>query len=331
VLRPTIEGDCQINNFAIGTYEQFTGDANWTNNATISDYIKPEAATLYNFPVLGFSFDPTVTASTGNASSFTDSTGATIASQSDPSWRNPQNLFDNNVTTRAEILKSGEDNALYVQMNGFLGTPPPADSLEITGFTMNIRGVTQSAIYEHKLRFQIVENDRATVLFETADDTPEAASIQVPNDSSGIFPTQNGAYNIYFKSTQTNVVTYGQMKDAFIKVWAEELPRSYNFAVSAPDSTAYSMSGSDRTGNITGNNPTIEIKQGDSITFNVNATGHPLHLKTAQTTGTGDQIVGVTNNGTDSGSVSYTFTTPGTYYYQCEYHSSMTGTITITT
>ena len=169
------------------------------------------------------------------------------------------------------------------------------------------------------------------MLFETADDTPEAANIQVANDSSGIFPTQNGTFNMYFKSTTTNTVTYGDMKNAYIKVWAEELPRSYNFTVTAPDSTAYSMNGSDRTGNITGNNPPIEVKQGDNITFNVNASGHPLHLKTAQTTGTGDQIVGVTNNGVDTGAVSYTFTTPGTYYYQCENHSSMTGTITITT
>lgn len=330
-LRPTIVGDGQINNFAIGTYEQFSGDTNWTNNATLSAYVKPEPATLYNFPVLGFSFDPTVTASAGNASSFTDSTGATITSQLDPSWSNPQNLFDNDVTTRAEVLKEGESNALYIEMNGFLGTPVPSDTLEITGFTMNVRGVTQSAIYEHKLRFQIVKNDRSTVLFETADDTAEAANIQVPNDSSGIFPTQNGTYNMYFRSTTTNTVTYGDMKDAYIKVWAEELPRSYNFNVSAPDSTAYLMSGSDRTGNVTGNNPPIEIKQGDSITFIVNATGHPLHLKTAQTTGTGDQIPGVTNNGTDSGSVSYTFTSTNTYYYQCENHSSMTGTITVTT
>ena len=41
----------------------------------------------------------------------------------------------------------------------------------------------------------------------------------------------------------------------------------------------------------------------------------------------------VTNNGAstaNNGNVSWTPTTPGTYYYICDYHPSMLGTITIT-
>ena len=43
-----------------------------------------------------------------------------------------------------------------------------------------------------------------------------------------------------------------------------------------------------------------------------------------------DLIDGVTNNGASSGIISWTPSEAGTYYYICEYHPSMLGTITIT-
>ncbi len=57
--------------------------------------------------------------------------------------------------------------------------------------------------------------------------------------------------------------------------------------------------------------------------------GHPFYLKTAAGTGTGDTVSGVTNNGTESATVSWTPNTAGTYYYQCSVHADMVGTITI--
>ena len=75
--------------------------------------------------------------------------------------------------------------------------------------------------------------------------------------------------------------------------------------------------------------PGLTFKVGDEVTFSVNATGHPFYLKTVAGTGTGNQISGVTNNGTTSGSVVWTPTAAGTYYYQCGPHAEMVGTITI--
>ena len=61
----------------------------------------------------------------------------------------------------------------------------------------------------------------------------------------------------------------------------------------------------------------------------MNAPGHPFYLKTVQGSGTGNQIDGVTNAGTTNGTVSWTPTTAGTYYYQCAPHNSMSGIITV--
>lgn len=108
-------------------------------------------------------------------------------------------------------------------------------------------------------------------------------------------------------------------------------PQTYNLVVTAPSFNDYALSGSDRTGNINGNDPTLEFNEGDTINFTVSAAGHPFYLKTQAGTGTGNQITGVTNQGTESGTVSWTpgAGDAGTYYYQCEYHGGMVGTIII--
>lgn len=108
-------------------------------------------------------------------------------------------------------------------------------------------------------------------------------------------------------------------------------PNTYNLVVTASSSSDYSVSGSDRTGNINGSDPALTFYEGDTINFTVSASGHPFYLKTQAGTGTGNQISGVTNQGTESGTVSWTPGSgdAGTYYYQCEYHSNMVGTITI--
>ena len=89
------------------------------------------------------------------------------------------------------------------------------------------------------------------------------------------------------------------------------------------------MSGKDRNGDVSGNDPGLTFKVGDEVTFSVNAAGHPFYLKTVKGTGTGNQISGVTNNGTSSGSVVWKPSAAGVYYYQCSLHSGMVGQITV--
>ncbi len=60
---------------------------------------------------------------------------------------------------------------------------------------------------------------------------------------------------------------------------------------------------------------------------------HPLYLKTAQGSGTGNQLAGVTNQGTNTEALPLEYTFPegssGIYYYQCSLHDAMYGTITV--
>jgi surface protein len=103
----------------------------------------------------------------------------------------------------------------------------------------------------------------------------------------------------------------------------------YNINVTASSNSDYTLSGSDRNGTVTGNDPSITINVGDEINFIVDAASHPFYIKTVQGTGTDNLASNVTNNGATSGVVNWTPTTAGTYYYQCSVHNGMYGTITV--
>ena len=84
------------------------------------------------------------------------------------------------------------------------------------------------------------------------------------------------------------------------------LLKSWTLDVTAQNSADYQLSGNDRNGTVTGNDPTITIALGDTLTFNVNAAGHPFYLKTQAGTGTANQVSGATNQGTENGIVTWT-------------------------
>ena len=93
--------------------------------------------------------------------------------------------------------------------------------------------------------------------------------------------------------------------------------------------------------------PTLTLYRNNTYTFNVSASGHPFHIKTALSTGTGSLYSGsqgndihrsgsyVLNQGvrlsSDTGSLVFFVgeDTPNTIYYACGLHSGMQGTINI--
>tara|TARA_Y100001970_G_C14253641_1_gene873543 strand:- start:2767 stop:5661 length:2895 start_codon:yes stop_codon:yes gene_type:complete len=109
--------------------------------------------------------------------------------------------------------------------------------------------------------------------------------------------------------------------------------QTYNISVTFTQAGNYTLSGSDRTGSISGDNIPLAFNEGDTINFNVNAVGHPFWIKTVQGIGTSNGVTnGVTSNGTESGTVTWAIPAAGvqgTYYYQCQIHNSMYGTINI--
>ena len=102
---------------------------------------------------------------------------------------------------------------------------------------------------------------------------------------------------------------------------------SGKFTVTASGSTAYVFNGS---GTISDSNPTLYLTRGQTYEFDVDANGHPFYIKTVSGTGTGNAYSdGVTNNGTASGTITFTvqMDAPDTLYYNCSNHSAMAGPI----
>ena len=112
----------------------------------------------------------------------------------------------------------------------------------------------------------------------------------------------------------------------------ETTSSTYSITVTAQSSSNYILSGSDQNGDVSGNDPSVSAKVGDTLNFNLNSPGHPFYLIKVSNGGTDSNnlIDGVTNNGASSGTISWTPSEAGTYYYICEYHPWMLGTITIT-
>ena len=59
-------------------------------------------------------------------------------------------------------------------------------------------------------------------------------------------------------------------------------PATFSLDVTASNSSDYTLSGTDRNGNISGSDPNLTFSVGDTINFVVNASGHPFYLKQLQ-------------------------------------------------
>ena len=102
--------------------------------------------------------------------------------------------------------------------------------------------------------------------------------------------------------------------------------------MSAQNSSNYEISGDDFNGTLNGSDPSISVNVGDTLIFNVNSPGHPFYLIINSNGGfTSSNLVNnISNNGAETGTISWTPNEAGIYYYICIYHSGMMGTVTVT-
>ena len=168
--------------------------------------------------------------------------------------------------------------------------------------------------------------------------------------------TASGDADTYYYNCASHSPMYGQLV-----VQSGSGGNSYTINVTHDGSSAYTLSGNDRLGAVSGDNQTVTITEGDTINFVVNATGHPFYINYANVTGTGSQVGtgaagahpfriqtgpaigggntpyndGVTGNDANGapGNSLITFIVPedapDTLYYQCTAHPAMSGQINI--
>jgi len=112
--------------------------------------------------------------------------------------------------------------------------------------------------------------------------------------------------------------------------------QTFKIDVSAEGHRDYILSGTDRNGSISGNDPTVTVNIGDKIIFDIDASSHPFYIKTEFSRGVGDQVTtGILSGtqGTQNGTLSWNTkgVSRGKYYYVCSPHApfGMGGSIII--
>jgi len=133
---------------------------------------------------------------------------------------------------------------------------------------------------------------------------------------------------------RTTGLTYPRLS-TFNRAAPAAIPKTLTLNVTNTGASSYVFNGSDRaTDHVDAANPTINCNVKDTLVFNVNASGHPFYIKTSATTGTGNQVSTgtITGNGSSVGTVTWDTdgVTPGTYYYICQLHGGMSGSIIVT-
>jgi len=106
----------------------------------------------------------------------------------------------------------------------------------------------------------------------------------------------------------------------------------YDFTAENDSAAALVFQQDDRFFLSNSSNPDLYLRRGETYKFNITSLTHPIYIKTAQSTGTGDQYTdGVTNNGQQAGVLTFTppMSAPATLYYQASTSASITGTINI--
>ena len=210
-------------------------------------------------------------------------------------------------------------------ISGTLTSGPPSQTVSISTSITDVVG-----------RFTYTCSDTLSI---TATGLPPGVSMSASGNVATISGTPTGTASGTYNYTVSAVNSTGTASASYsgdITVTlssgttsSSSSSRTFNIGVNATSSSNYTLNGDDRFGTVTGGDPDLTFNAGDTINFNVDATGHPFYLKTSPGTGTGNLIIGVSNNGTVSGTVTWTPGGSGTYYYQCSLHSGMVGTITI--
>jgi hypothetical protein len=157
------------------------------------------------------------------------------------------------------------------------------------------------------------------------------------NNQSRLFSSENYSYDGLFDFDKfVNFTQYYWLEDSpdTVNVFGAQIPTQQTFAVTRDPSTGsylFSTNGSVE-------NPILRLAYGGTYTFVVNQPGYPFWiqvdpgtsgLKTNQSNLTGRDVLGVTNNGTDVGTITFSVPQPNAQDYYVR--MTLAGTVNLST
>ena len=303
-------------------------------NSYIGDVIsKPSLTTIRSIFQDGDVGDPTIAGSSGYSADAPIPLTANFTVVSNTATLKI-NIAPDVGTEGTEILQLALDNgeaSQNVTINDTSLTPAATYSLSSSAASVNEGSTVTITLVTTGVSDAV--NVPYTISGVTSGDISDASltgNLTVTNGTSNVVLTiaadalTEGSETLVFALDNGEATTTVTINDTSVAPSAD-----YTITVTASDSSNYTLSGTDRGGAVNGTDPGLNFNNGDIVDFNVNASGHPFWIKTAAVTGTGSQATGVTNGGTQNGTVRWIVGGTGTFYYICQYHSAMVGTINV--
>ena len=303
-------------------------------NSYIGDVIsKPSLTTIRSIFQDGDVGDPTIAGSSGYSADAPIPLTANFTVASNTATLKI-NIAPDVGTEGTEILQLALDNGLASQsvtINDTSLTPAATYSLSSSAASVNEGSTVTITLVTTGVSDAV--NVPYTISGVTSGDISGASltgNLTVTNGTADVVLTiaadalTEGAETLVFALDNGEATTTVTINDTSVAPSAD-----YTITVGNNGSSDYTLSGTDRNGAVSGNDPALAFNNGDVVDFVVSASGHPFWIKTAAVTGTGSQATGVTNGGTESGTVRWIVGGTGTFYYICQYHAGMVGTITV--
>jgi plastocyanin len=164
----------------------------------------------------------------------------------------------------------------------------------------------------------------------------EIVSSSIPGYTNDIADViNNGSQSGFVEWVPTTLGTYYYQcgshvsMSGIIIIHGNHNEKNHTINVDSSQTNTYYMTGDVEEGEY----PTINIYLDDKLTFNVYVVNHPFNIKSSLVSdgipGDTNNVIGVSNNGIEVGTIEWTPTSVGIYYYQCGSHTSMNGIINV--
>lgn len=217
ILRPTVEGQGEIHEVHIGSKDNNDVVDLYSYNSTteegyyLRDYYTKTTAGFYVPEKLAY-YNAIKDASTSPA----------IMEDPASNWKNKSLLFDATLGTKIECEEPGYEKPLIIPLSS--ANTSIADSIEVENIRIDVRNVQLFSLSQFKLRASILDQNKNIILTSGGNSPIDLSSPDIiPLEFAESYPNQTDYFSIFFEKNPSAGVTYGDVKNGYLKLWVEQI------------------------------------------------------------------------------------------------------------